>query len=82
MHTLQQTYPGARMEGDYSLIRVLIELEVTYKIAITDKNREQINAVKKNEHKTDIKFASAVVGTGSKKGSKTNSKTTSKVNSR
>lgn len=42
VHVLFATHPGKPLEGDYSLIRMLIELEVTYQITITEKNRENI----------------------------------------
>jgi len=42
MHALFSTYPKQPFEGNYSLIRLLIQAEVSYAIKITEKNREVI----------------------------------------
>lgn len=42
IHVLYATYPDRPLQGDYSIIRLLIELEVTYQITITEKNRDAI----------------------------------------
>ena len=44
MHALFSTYSDRRMDGDYSMLRMLVELEVTYRIIITEKNRAIIAA--------------------------------------
>jgi len=44
MHALFSTYPSAPFAGNYSLIRLLIQAEVTYAIKVTEKNQEIITA--------------------------------------
>ena len=39
MRALASTRAGEQMEADFTLLRMLISLEVTYKIVVTDKNR-------------------------------------------
>jgi hypothetical protein len=62
MHSLFDTYPGKTLQGDYSLIRMLIELEVTYLIGVTEKNRESIKAQQRKETKKDVRGQDAIGG--------------------
>jgi len=49
MHALLSTYHGRPMMGDYSMLRVLTDCELTYKIAITEHNRKQIEEIRRRE---------------------------------
>ena len=80
LHALLSTYPEAKMAGDYTLIRLLIELEVTYKIVVTDKNRAVIRA-QQDQEKGKIKVAGASLH-NSNTTSKVHSKVASRVNSK
>ena len=64
------------------LIRTLIGLEVTYKISITDQNREVIQAQQRQEIKTNVMVAGMKINTGSHKGSKAASKESSRIHSK
>lgn len=77
MYALFNTYLGGDMEGDYKLIRLLLQLEVTYRIVITEANREAIRAEKKQKQATHL-----VVASKSLAASKKDSKETSKVGSK
>jgi len=82
MHALFDTYPGKPLESDYSLIRMLIELEVTYVIGITEKNRESIKAQQRIEQKKDVRVAEvAISSSNSMKASKHGSVPASVVSS-
>jgi len=77
MHAVQSTYIGRPMAGDYSLLRVLTDCELTYKIAVTDINREQIEEIRRRESgTTDLKVHGFVIQ------SELTSQTASKANSR
>ena len=80
MHALISTYQGRPMAGDYSLLRVLIDCEITYKIAVTELNREQIEEIRRRESVGDVKVSAFVIQ--SLRGSRSTSKVTSEVNSR
>ena len=80
MHALFSTYHGRPMAGDYSLLRVLTDCELTYKIAVTEVNREQIEEIRRRESGGEIKVNAFVIQ--SLNGSRATSKTASRANSR
>jgi len=79
-YALLSTYPHRPMQGDYSILRVLTDCEVTFKIAVTEVNREQIELAKKRETKNDVSVHAVVLE--SLKASRTNSRVTSRASSR
>ena len=52
--SLFATHPSRILEGDYRLMRLLIESEVSYRIEITEKNREQIEKDKDMQKNADL----------------------------
>ena len=62
MYALRCTYAGESLEGDHTLIGLLIESELFYKINITDKNRENISALESFVAKKTFRVVDAILG--------------------
>jgi len=80
MHALLSTYTGRPMARDYSILRLLTDCELTYKIAVTDRNREQIEAIKNRESGIGVKVSAFVIE--SLQGSRVPSREASRATSR
>jgi len=80
IHALLSTYHGRPMAGDYSLLRVLTDCQLPYKIAVTELNRKQIEEIRRRESGGEVKVNAFVIQ--SLNGSRATSKATSRANSR